>query len=640
MTKAAATRAKATASRTASSSKEPTLPTSRAGSVAAEPLPTPEDSALFVKPLTATAAKAFLFGQNYLESKTETVTASLCSNLLAAIADHPDATEAICALISSVRLILPIAFELVCETNARLTSIADKVDSLLASPDKEPHAPSPPVLVELGEKLDKVTKDIQKATETWQTVPPRTRDRTPPPCPQPAPTPPAPVGPTRAELSRNRRLLSQGCFILVEPTPSGSLDNLTARALVQKAEFAWNAAWEKIKDTDTSRSLKLTEKPRVAFKAANRLARGGVRYELGDRTQAALLSDARISVEFEKGFGGASCRGQGATILLQCAPVEYNPEDPAAIPRFEEENMLQRGDVLSMSWCKPAHKRKPEQTMAVLKLEMRSHDLADRLITEGGQLQYTPVLFRKASQEPMRCLRCQKYGHKVIKCLNGPEDVCSQCGGAHRIANCDDKDKKWCVPCQSGAHCSYDRDCPSFKAEREKFNARRPENKSLLFGGPRAYDPRHRPLNLPPHPISEMFPDGGYTSHAVAQNQAYIDAYRPPRWHSRERLRKETGQGELWEGPNLWTAPLSLARVTGSNAMRVDAPWYHILPNPATATARSPSPPASAFAHIFTPAAYSPSRPTPVTPTRERVTLEVPPTPSHESILSSPLQFP
>ncbi|EUC58284.1 hypothetical protein RSOL_246470, partial [Rhizoctonia solani AG-3 Rhs1AP] len=144
MVKAAATKSKAATSRAVSSSKEPILPTSRAGSVAPEPLPTPEDSVPFVKPLTATAAKAFLFGQNYLESKTETVSASLCSNLLAAIAAHPDATETICALVSSVRLILPSAFELVCETNARLTAIADKVDTLLASSDKESPAPLPP----------------------------------------------------------------------------------------------------------------------------------------------------------------------------------------------------------------------------------------------------------------------------------------------------------------------------------------------------------------------------------------------------------------------------------------------------------------------------------------------------------------
>ncbi|KDN41509.1 hypothetical protein RSAG8_07459, partial [Rhizoctonia solani AG-8 WAC10335] len=483
MVKPVTTRSKPAAAKATPSSKEPALPTSSAGSAVPEPLPTPEDSVPFVKPLTATAAKAFLFGQNYLESKTETVTAGLCSNLLAIIASHPDATETLCALVTSVQLILPSAFELVCETNAQLSAIADK-----------------------------------------------------------------------------------------------------------KAEFAWNSAWDKVKDTDTARNLKLTEKPRVAFKAVIRLARGGVRYELGDRTQAALLSDVRISAEFEKGFGGASCRGQGATILLQCTPVSYEPEDPAAIPRFEEENLLQRGDVLSMSWCKPAHKRKPEQTMAVLKLEMRSHDLADKLITEGGQLQYTPVLFRKASQEPMCCLRCQKYGHKAAKCPNGMDDVCSQCGGAHRIANCTDKDKKWCVPCQSDAHCSFDRDCPSFKAEREKFNARRPENKSLLFGAPHVYDPRNCLLNLPPRPMSELWPDGGYTTLAAAQNRSYIDSYRPPRWQNQERHCKEAGPGESWDGPGLRTTPLSFAHVSGSNGVPLGVLRTHALSNPLHAIVCSPSP--------------------------------------------------
>ncbi|CUA67582.1 putative RNA-directed DNA polymerase from transposon BS [Rhizoctonia solani] len=634
MAKPGTTRSKTAAARVVSSSKEPALPTSRAGSAAPEPLPTPGDSPSFVKPLTATAAKAFLFGQHYIESKTVTVTASLCSNLLAAIAAHPEATEFISALVCSVQLILPSAFELVCETNTQLIAIAEKVDTLLASTDKEPPAPSPPALVELGEKLDRVTQDIQKATETWQTVPPRARARTPPPSgPQPAPTSSAPVGPTRAELSRNRRLLSQGCFILVEPSPARSLDKLSPRALVQKAEFAWNAAWDMIKDTDAARKLNLTEKPRMAFKAAIRLAKGGVRYELGDRTQAALLSDARIAAEFEKGFGGASCRGQGATILLQCAPVDYDPEDPAAIVRFEEENLLQRGDVLSMTWCKPVHKRKPDQTVAVLRLEMRLHDLADRLITEGGQLQYTPVLFRKASQEPMRCLRCQKYGHKAVKCPSGADDVLNKNGllpgvlastharsrNSRRLHKLHIKisigladqramwsswsswslrefwERAWVLASAPGSKpflLNKDKkwDCPSFKAEREKFNARRPENKSLLFGGPRAYDPRHRPLNLPPRPLSEMWPEGGYTTLALAQNQSYINAYRPPRWQSRERHRKETGRGEDWDGPDVRTAPRVFTSATGPNAVPIGTPCTRTPLNPTNVTARSPSP--------------------------------------------------
>ncbi|CEL58619.1 hypothetical protein RSOLAG1IB_12163 [Rhizoctonia solani AG-1 IB] len=420
-----------------------------------------------------------------------------------------------------------------------------------------------------------------------------------------------------------------GCYILIEPnseTLGKSFDPLNARALIKKAELAWDVAWTAVEGTDVAKALKLATKPRVAFKTVIRLARGGIRYELGDRTQAALLSNVRISAEFEKGFGGASCKGQGATILLQCAPTYYNPEDPAAIHRFEDENTLDRGDVLSMTWCKPPHKRKPEQTMAVLRLEMRSHDLADRLITEGGQLDYAPVLFRKANQEPMRCLRCQRYGHKASKCVSGPDDVCSHCGGAHRIANCTNKEKKWCVSCQSSAHCSFDRECPTFRAECTKFNTRRPENSSRLFDPSRPYDPRSRPINYMhrPPPVVERTPEGARNTLFDAQQQESRAMNRRSSWGNREHTRKERGQGDPWDTADVRTAPRRPG-LSGPNAIPIGLPRQ-------TALARIPPPPPQPLdlpIHIHTspPRTYSPSQPFPVTPARTAGIRSAPATP-------------
>ncbi|KEP45734.1 putative reverse transcriptase from transposon X-element protein [Rhizoctonia solani 123E] len=537
-------RSKTSGPKPASTGSTVTRSTSLSGLTAPETLNSPQSPVHStlpeLTPLNAHAAKAFLLSAGLLVSATEVSSAGLCSNLLKSIANRQGTSQTVCALLRCVDLILPEAFALVNTTNSQFDAISEKLDALLSKSDKEPDTPSPPALAELGKKLDKVTQNIQNATDIWQTVPTRTRTKSPPPT-----NPIGPPGPTRTDISRNRRIQSQGCFILVEPTSEAlkkTFDGLTARALAQKAELAWDITWNTIKGTEVALKRKVTEKPRIAFKAALRLARGGIRYELGDRTQAALLSDAQIAAEFEKGFGGASCRGQGATILLQCAPVHFVPEDPAAIGRFEAENSLNTGDVLSMTWCKPPHKRKPEQTMAVLKLEMRSHDLADRLITEGGQLDYTRVLFRKSTQEPLRCLRCQKYGHKAANCKNGPSDVCSQCGEAHRIANCTNGDKKWCVPCQSNAHCSFDRECPTFRAERNKFNTRRPENSCALFDPSRPYDPRQRPINYPPLQLThDMLIGGDRSSLFAAQRQDVLSLNRHSNWTSREQSRKEMG---------------------------------------------------------------------------------------------------
>ncbi|KAF8597954.1 hypothetical protein BDV93DRAFT_425236, partial [Ceratobasidium sp. AG-I] len=78
------------------------------------------------------------------------------------------------------------------------------------------------------------------------------------------------------------------------------------------------------------------------------------------------------------------------------------------------------------------------------------------------------------------CLSCQKYGHMAKKC-RGLGDICSQCGGGHRSADCDNREKKFCVSCDTDSHCLYDRACPTFREECKLFNLRRPENKSRFF---------------------------------------------------------------------------------------------------------------------------------------------------------------
>jgi hypothetical protein len=140
---------------------------------------------------------------------------------------------------------------------------------------------------------------------------------------------------------------------------------------------------------------------------------------MGDRTQAALLSDARIAAEFEKGFGEASCKGQGAMILLQCAPVTYDPKDPAAINKFNSENMLNAGDVLSLDWCKPPHKHKPDQTTAVLKLKLRSHELATASSPKGASSTIRASFSGRPGRNPPDASGARPRGTKPLHAKTG-----------------------------------------------------------------------------------------------------------------------------------------------------------------------------------------------------------------------------
>lgn len=91
----------------------------------------------------------------------------------------------------------------------------------------------------------------------------------------------------------------------------------------------------------------------------------------------------------------------------------------------------------------------------------------------------------KMLTEPRRCLKCQRFGHYVPDC-KATHDTCARCGEQHRTSQCTITDTKnfCCTNCTgTGAkgHGAADRNCSAFKAEKEKIQARIPENKYKYF---------------------------------------------------------------------------------------------------------------------------------------------------------------
>ena len=69
---------------------------------------------------------------------------------------------------------------------------------------------------------------------------------------------------------------------------------------------------------------------------------------------------------------------------------------------------------------------------------------------------------------PLRCFKCQKYGHHISKCPGNP--VCAKCGKEdenHDFETCSGPLK--CSNCK-GAHATFSRECPIWKEEKEILN--------------------------------------------------------------------------------------------------------------------------------------------------------------------------
>ena len=75
---------------------------------------------------------------------------------------------------------------------------------------------------------------------------------------------------------------------------------------------------------------------------------------------------------------------------------------------------------------------------------------------------YVRVKVDRYIPNPLRCFKCQKFGHSSRLCRN--EAVCHRCGEKHSEENCNNAAK--CINC-SGPHGASSRECPVWLREKE-----------------------------------------------------------------------------------------------------------------------------------------------------------------------------
>ncbi|KAF8816241.1 hypothetical protein BYT27DRAFT_7029602, partial [Phlegmacium glaucopus] len=125
--------------------------------------------------------------------------------------------------------------------------------------------------------------------------------------------------------------------------------------------------------------------------------------------------------------------------------------------------------------------RSPSQKVASLRITCSSPEAANHLLCEGVFVEGQVVTVRKDLCEPIRCNRCQEYGHIRASCKN-PE-VCAHCASSdHPTANCPPAHPAHCCSCgPTSSHPSYSRTCPAFTSRCVSLDAKYPENGMPFF---------------------------------------------------------------------------------------------------------------------------------------------------------------
>jgi hypothetical protein len=177
---------------------------------------------------------------------------------------------------------------------------------------------------------------------------------------------------------------------------------------------------------------------------------------------------------------GSCIKERTYAVLVPFVPLSLRPEEEADLREIEEQNSLEEKDIISARWVKPPRRRSPNQLVAHLILTISSPDVANQVIRDGMNICQKKVHPKKLKKEPLRCLKCQGYGHMATKCVI-PMDICGTCSREHKTADCNSYKSERCASCQEDGHTSWSRNCPTFVRKCKELDDRTPENSMPYF---------------------------------------------------------------------------------------------------------------------------------------------------------------
>lgn len=218
-----------------------------------------------------------------------------------------------------------------------------------------------------------------------------------------------------------------------------------------------------------------------SFRNASRLRNGVILLELNNEEAAKWLKTPNIKSRFTAIFDPSlDVKERTYSLIAPFVPLTFDDSKEKDLRETEEVNDLPKGTIIKARWIKPQNRRTKTQTVAHLMLTMNSPESANQALLNGISICHKLIYPQKNRKEPMRCLRCHRYGHFAADCQS-IHDTCGTCGHNHKTIDCDRENSRWCVTCDSTEHSSWDRFCPAFTRRCEEMDERYVENSMPYF---------------------------------------------------------------------------------------------------------------------------------------------------------------
>lgn len=171
-------------------------------------------------------------------------------------------------------------------------------------------------------------------------------------------------------------------------------------------------------------------------RTVTKLGNGGILVELTHKKAANWLrtEDGKTALISKLGVD-IIVRNRSFPIVVPFVSIDTDLDDPKLLREIEETNDLSLNSISKARWIKNPERRDAKQEVASIILSLVNPEPANHLILHGVQIRQKRVAPWKDAKDPIRCMKCQHYGH-VAKDCHATHDTCVNCAGQHRTNEC------------------------------------------------------------------------------------------------------------------------------------------------------------------------------------------------------------
>ncbi|KAJ3572015.1 hypothetical protein NP233_g3368 [Leucocoprinus birnbaumii] len=206
----------------------------------------------------------------------------------------------------------------------------------------------------------------------------------------------------------------------------------------------------------------------------DKMRMGGLLIELNSEETGDWLREPTNSAAFRKELGiEMDFTRRTRNFVAMFVPIGHiDPDNKDHIEELKDENCWDDDTFVKARWIKAVEKRSIGQRSAHMLITLADGEELERILAgtrRSISIRGRQIKIDKDQRIPVRCAKCQRYGHYASDCLE-TEVTCGRCGETgHRHSECTAENAR-CANCKEDGHEAHSSECPTYKSKLATLN--------------------------------------------------------------------------------------------------------------------------------------------------------------------------